>query len=53
MNRFKLKINLFIYFYSQIAFGTQDGVVSFLDIRRNDQPLPVAFKVSQDPINEV
>lgn len=38
---------------SVLGFGTRDGVVSFVDIRQSGQPLPVAFKVSQEPIHEL
>ncbi|KAL3090364.1 hypothetical protein niasHS_006816 [Heterodera schachtii] len=36
-----------------IAFGSQDGVVSFVDIRQVNRQLPVAFKVSQHPISRI
>lgn len=36
-----------------LAFGTDDGSVSFIDIRRGDEALPIVFKISKSPINEV
>uniref|UniRef100_A0A914HAF2 Nucleoporin Nup43 n=1 Tax=Globodera rostochiensis TaxID=31243 RepID=A0A914HAF2_GLORO len=39
--------------HNVIAFGSQDGVVSFVDIRQTNRPLPIAFKVSRHPINRI
>lgn len=36
-----------------LAFGTDDGSVSFIDIRRGDEALPIVFKISKSPINEI
>ncbi|KAI1732212.1 nucleoporin Nup43 [Ditylenchus destructor] len=36
-----------------IAFGTNSGSVSFIDIRRPDQDLPNLFKICQEAVNHV
>ncbi|KAF7635070.1 hypothetical protein Mgra_00005512 [Meloidogyne graminicola] len=36
-----------------IGIGTYDGVVSFIDIRQSNEPLPIAFRVSQEPVTEI
>nr|CAD2173221.1 unnamed protein product [Meloidogyne enterolobii] len=36
-----------------VGIGTHDGVVSFIDLRQNNEPLPIAFRVSQEPVTEI
>uniref|UniRef100_A0A1I8B9Z8 Nucleoporin Nup43 n=1 Tax=Meloidogyne hapla TaxID=6305 RepID=A0A1I8B9Z8_MELHA len=36
-----------------VGIGTHDGVVSFIDLRQSNEPLPIAFRVSQEPVTEI